>query len=80
VAGVPAGISVANKFGERELADGTRQLHDCGIVYHPERPYVLCVMTKGASFEQLSRTVADVSQLVYREIDTEPAQAFSGLR
>jgi len=27
------------------------QLHDCGIVYYPETPYLLCVMTKGWNFE-----------------------------
>ncbi len=46
--GVPKNIEVANKFGERELPDGTKQLHDCGIVYYPKHPYLLCIMTRGS--------------------------------
>ncbi len=44
VAGVPSGVAVAHKFGERRLEDGkTLQFHDCGIVYASGRPYLLCV-------------------------------------
>jgi hypothetical protein len=46
IAGVPQGIRVANKFGERIDGD-LALLHDCGIVYHPAPPYLLCVMTEG---------------------------------
>lgn len=64
-AGVPRGVVVANKFGERSLDDGSRQLHDCGIVYHESDPYVLCVMTKGRDFGDLEATIAEVSERVY---------------
>ncbi len=67
VAGVPPGVAVANKFGERE-ENGVVQLHDCGIIYAPERPYVLCVMTEGARFADLVSVIADVSRLVAGEI------------
>ncbi len=69
VAGVPAGISVSHKFGERYyLPDGTKQLHDCGVVYHPVHPYILCVMTRGDSFEKLSRVIQKVSALTYQAV------------
>jgi beta-lactamase class A len=67
VAGVPPGVPVANKFGERE-ENGVVQLHDCGIVYAPERPYILCVMTEGDRFADLAAVIADVSRLVAGEI------------
>lgn len=73
VAGIPEGVVVAHKFGEREsLSEDkkiTRQLHDCGIVYHPDRPYLLCVMTKGNSFENLSNIITNISKVIYQEID-----------
>jgi len=72
VAGVPRGVKVAHKFGEKsDEASGTVQLHDCGIVYYPQHPYLLCVMSKGQSFESLSEGIAGVSRLVYQGIDAQ---------
>lgn len=69
VAGVPAGVTVAHKFGERFTEDGARrQLHDCGVVYHPGRPYILCIMTRGDDFAKLSGVIRDLSSLVYGEV------------
>ena len=73
VAGVPQGTAVAHKFGERALdgadaALGPRQFHDCGIVYYPKNPYLLCVMTRGAEFGPLIDTVRMVSSRVYAEV------------
>lgn len=71
VAGVPPGVTVAHKFGERTLGDGEQQLHDCGIVYAPDHPYILCVMTRGPSIEQLEQVVAGISRIVYERITAE---------
>ena len=71
-AGVPPGVAVAHKYGERFLNTAVqRQLHDCGIVYHPAKPYVLCVMTRGEDFEKMSGVIRDISALVYAEIDSQ---------
>lgn len=67
-AGVPADIHIANKFGERVANDGTRYLHDCGIVYAAADPYVLCVMTKGLNFSALQATLSEVSAAVYSAV------------
>jgi beta-lactamase class A len=72
VAGVPNGIPVAHKFGENsDASTGTVQLHDCGIVYHPDRPYLLCVMTSGADFELLDDAIREVSRVVFAAVDAE---------
>jgi beta-lactamase class A len=70
VAGVPPGTIIAHKFGERtnRASDGTivdRELHDCGIVYKPAKPYFLCVMTRGADFPKLQKIIADISAITY---------------
>ncbi len=69
-AGVPHGIYVAQKYGERTF-EGTnvKELHDCGIVYYPTLPYLLCVMTKGTDFDVLADTIRNISALVYNEVD-----------
>ncbi len=71
-AGVPPGVAVAHKFGERVFPDtGEVQLHECGIVYYPENAYILCIMTKGRNLEILERLLRDISQVVYREVDSQ---------
>jgi beta-lactamase class A len=72
VAGVPAGVKVAHKFGEKsDDPGGAVQLHDCGIVYYPQHPYLLCVMSKGQNFDSLSSGIAGVSRLVYQGVDAQ---------
>jgi hypothetical protein len=69
VAGVPPAVPVAHKFGEhKDVATGEVQLHDCGIVYVPEHPYLLCVMTRGASFEHLDDAIASTSRLIFAQV------------
>ncbi len=64
----PASITVAHKFGERYFPDGTNQLHDCGIIYYPNHPYLLCVMTKGQNFNDLATTIQQISAKIYSEL------------
>lgn len=70
VAGLPKGIPVAHKFGEStSVKDGTLQLHDCGIVYKPNQPYLICVMTKGYNFDILAKIIAHISKTTFELID-----------
>lgn len=71
--GFPSSIKSAHKFGERTVLDPSgsvlsRELHDCGVVYEPGHPYLLCVMTKGQSFDTLSAIIAGVSGTVYANL------------
>lgn len=69
VAGVPSSVKVAHKFGTRVVEGaGGRQLHDCGIVYAPRTPYILCVMSRGNSSKNLSYFIANVSHIVYEGV------------
>jgi beta-lactamase class A len=74
VAGLPAGVPVAHKFGEHTygLANDQivrRELHDCGIVYYPGHPYLICVMTEGADFSSLEKAISSLSKTVYMYVD-----------
>jgi len=72
--GVPAGVPVASKFGEKVLDDGkVVELHEFGIVYHPRGPYLLGVMTKGSDLGRQSAVIREISRLIYAEIDTQPS-------
>lgn len=72
VAGIPHDVQVAHKFGVYNfegLVEGVMkpliQLHDCGIVYHAEKPYIFCFMTKGKDVESLYKIISHVSKMVY---------------
>ena len=68
---LPPDIEVAHKFGERFGYNGDeKQLHDCGIVYYPGNPYLLCVMTRGNNFDELSEAIGDISRMTYEEFDS----------
>ncbi len=69
-AGVPPGLTVAHKFGFTD-AGSELQLHDCGIVYHPNMSYVLCVMTSGLDQNSQNEAIIDVSKTVYEAVNGE---------
>ncbi|OQA04337.1 MAG: hypothetical protein BWY68_00388 [bacterium ADurb.Bin400] len=75
VAGVSENTVVSHKFGIKTEKDNSgvaakRELHDCGIIYHPDRPYLLCIMTKSeANLPEIEQTIKSISSLVYQEVD-----------
>ncbi len=79
-AGVPKTVTVAQKFGERTVTDVQtnlvehRELHDCGFVYYPNNPYLICIMTKGQSFDQLTSVIQGLSKLIYGWVDNRKGQ------
>ncbi|MEY4731303.1 MAG: hypothetical protein RL681_249 [Candidatus Parcubacteria bacterium] len=70
-AGTPSYIKVAHKFGERVLGRTGTELHDCGIVYYPNHPYALCIMSRGESFQALTALVRDLSSELYKFTDSQ---------
>jgi beta-lactamase class A len=70
VAGLSKDIIISHKFGERNnLNDGVKQLHDCGIIYYPNNTYLLCVMTRGSSFDDLEKILKNISTITYKEVE-----------
>lgn len=70
VAGVPEGTLVSHKFGEYVHLNNSNKieytdLHDCGIIYYSENPYLLCVMTRGSNLDVLKNTIKEISSMVF---------------
>jgi beta-lactamase class A len=68
--GIPQNITVSQKFGDARIPDaqGTvvgAELQNCGIVYYPDHPYQLCIMTKGSDIPDLERIIGQISQIIY---------------
>jgi len=79
-AGVPEGTRIAAKFGElaRERSGGEKQLHEFGIVYHPTRPYILGIMTRGKDFTNQQTVLGAISRMIYTKVDSNAAR--NGMR
>jgi beta-lactamase class A len=72
--GLPAGVVVAHKFGihvssQAAPAQALSEFHDCGIIYYPKRPYLLCVMSRGDDVAKLIGSIREVSKSVYDAVD-----------
>jgi beta-lactamase class A len=78
VAGLPSGTQVAHKFGEHILNQGTQatgvELHDCGVVYYPAHPYLLCVMTSTKNLPTAAALIKSISATTYAAVAAEYAQ------
>jgi beta-lactamase class A len=75
-AGIPQNnIPIAHKFGlVTQKIDNAlivaRELHDCGIIYHPQNPYLLCVMTKSQSeIPDIEDIIKNISSIAYQEVN-----------
>jgi len=66
IAGIPEGVRVAHKIG---IIDNQSYM-DCGIVYVPQRPYVLCMISKGSEDTARSRMKL-VSKTVYDYVSSK---------
>jgi beta-lactamase class A len=61
---IPRTVPVAHKMGE--WGDGnTVELHDCGIVYIENNPYIITIMTRGKDMNMLSETIGNISKIVF---------------
>lgn len=65
---IPDNIPVAHKFGIYQSLDSKdkKSVHaDCGIVYFPDRPYVLCVMVNTSDSKKAEKYISEISGTVY---------------
>lgn len=64
-AGVPANIEIAHKIGIFDSLKSEKIVYtDCGIIYYPNRPYLLCVAAE-TSNEKATLYIKNISKMVY---------------
>lgn len=64
VAPLPENIKVAHKIGEYEMSS---IFQDCGIIYLPQRPYLLCMISHSSENEATER-MQKVSKAIYEYV------------
>jgi len=65
--GVPAHVKVAHKIGYETIAN---YYHDCGIIYYPNRPYILCIMSKNSPEDEVKSVMKEISKTIYGHIES----------
>ena len=77
--GLPPNIDIVGTYDERAITDpgsdeeqGQYQVREFGIIYHPNRPFLLGVMVKGNDVTHMKMVVRDITRLVYKEVDRQP--------
>lgn len=75
---IPANIEIASKVGKRKLSRPGRdeersaiQFHEVGIIYHPQRPFLLAIMVRGTDTNALTLAIRDITRLIYQEVDEQ---------
>lgn len=67
---IPSDIIVAHKFGESGN-EVEKQLHETGIIYANNNPYLITVMTKGNNRDELAYFISEISKTVYQYNSTK---------
>jgi beta-lactamase class A len=67
VSGLPENIPVSHKIG---ISGGNMTFSDCGIIYAPQRHYLLCVGSNGAGEQMANKFMTEVSREVYNYVIT----------
>ena len=69
---LPTDVKVAHKFGDSGLTGGEVQLHEEGIIYLNNNPYLLAIMTKGKDFDKMANCISSISAIVYNKMAAKP--------
>ena len=65
MAQLPDSVQVAHKFGESG-DQSVKELHESGIIYLNDSPYLLTIMTKGPDMSKLLPVVSSISGMIYQ--------------
>ncbi|GAC1413663.1 MAG: hypothetical protein NVSMB66_6040 [Candidatus Doudnabacteria bacterium] len=70
--GLPNDITVAHKYRVRELVKNNKpegtEYHDCGIVYFPSHPYILCISMNSKDGSAVIAAIKLINSTVYQYV------------
>lgn len=63
---IPADVKVAHKVGIFQGASAEHSVtSDCGIIYIPNRPFILCIMVSFGETEKVVPYISDIAKITY---------------
>lgn len=68
-AGIPSWINISHKIGEYRSTTGEIGYNDCGIIYYPNNPYILCIMSRNTTKTEADSYISEISKVTYDYID-----------
>jgi len=71
-ASIPKEIPLIQKNSGRKYVIGKNigyEVYDCGLVYYPDHPYLLCISAKGQSLQNIEDFFKNISKEVYAETE-----------
>lgn len=76
---IPAEIPIAHKYGIRDIElNGTKikgyQLHHFGIVYYPNKPFTIGIMTRGKNQQVSDEIISELARITYTEVNRQMQQ------
>lgn len=66
--GFPEGTKMWHKFGEWRSAGHDYELHETGVVFIKDKPFLITIMTKGNDTDKLSEAIRTICKKIYEEI------------
>lgn len=66
--GFPNNTKMWHKFGEWRNAGHDYELHEAGVVFIKDKPYLITVMTKGKDTAKLAESIVAICRKIYDEI------------
>jgi len=67
---LPGDVKCSHKFGEYSNGNGVTQLHESGIVYILNHPYIITILSRGNDKMKLPNFISELSQSVYNNINS----------
>ena len=70
IKGIPKNITVAHKFGESGN-QFEKELHESGIIFLNNSPYIITIMTRGKDLEKLPEVINQISALTFQALSNQ---------
>ena len=77
---IPVNVEIAHKYGHKLIREDFHELHHFAVVYHPKKPFILGVMTKGKDLEKLKTLIASITKVVYNHVNDETRKTTTRLK
>jgi hypothetical protein len=68
---LPNNITVAHRNRGRQIIQNSAKLeevNDCGIIYYPGHPYILCGLAMGKNLDAVNNLFSQASQIVFKDM------------